>query len=463
MGTQLDTLLNEAPMTSKHWRVWLLAASGIMLDGFDFFIIGVASPLIAADLGASPRQIGLVSAAAIVGAIIGAFCLGRLTDRLGRKLAFRLDLGLFVVFALLSGLAWNIPSLIAFRFILGIGVGADYPISAAYVAEIAPARHRVRLLVGAFSFQAVGQVLGALVGLGILVTFDSVTSWRYMLAFGAVPALLIILLRRGVPESPKWLAAQGQHEEAAEVVSVLVGQKVEASMIEADAQEAPEEAGSYRELFQGGLRRLTLLTTVPWFLMDIATYGIGVFTPVILATLAIQGDGSTLSDAISSTEGAVVIDLFLLVGFAVALVLITRFRHTNMQIAGFMAMAAGLVTLSFSTTLTEGSVKSLVLVFAGFILFNICMNAGPNSTTFLLPAEVFPTRVRATGHGLATAAGKTGAAVGVFFFPILEADLGLGVLLPLIAGGCVLAAVVTGLARIGVVASDGVFAGQSPP
>ena len=463
MGTQLDEILNDAPMSRMHWRVWLLAASGIMLDGFDFFIIGVASPLIAADLGASPRQIGLVSAAAIAGAIIGASCLGRLTDRIGRKLAFRLDLGLFVVFALLSGLAWSIPSLIAFRFILGIGVGADYPISAAYIAEIAPARHRVRLLVGAFSFQAVGQVLGALVGLTILVTFDSVTSWRYMLAFGAVPAVLIILLRRGVPESPKWLAAQGQHEEAAEVVSVLVGHTVEASMIEADAQESPEEAGSYRELFRGSFRRLTLLTTVPWFLMDIATYGIGVFTPVILATLAIQGDGSTLSDAISSTEGAVVIDLFLLVGFAVALVLITRLRHTNMQIAGFIAMAAGLVTLSFSTTLPEGSVKSLVLVFAGFILFNICMNAGPNSTTFLLPAEVFPTRVRATGHGLATAAGKTGAAVGVFFFPILEADLGLGVLLPLIAGGCVLAAVVTALARIGVVASDGVFAGQSPP
>ena len=98
MGTQLDTLLDEARMTKKHWRVWLLAATGIMLDGFDFFIIGVASPLIAEDLGASPQQIGLVSAAAIVGAIFGAFGLGRLTDRIGRKLAFRLDLGLFVVF-----------------------------------------------------------------------------------------------------------------------------------------------------------------------------------------------------------------------------------------------------------------------------------------------------------------------------------------------------------------------------
>ena len=463
MGTQLDALLNEAPMTKKHWRVWLLAATGIMLDGFDFFIIGVASPLIAEDLGASPQQIGLVSAAAIVGAIFGAFGLGRLTDRIGRKLAFRLDLGLFVVFALLSGMAWSIPSLIAFRFILGIGVGADYPISAAYIAEIAPARHRVRLLVGAFSFQAVGQVLGALVGLAILIVSDSVSSWRYMLAFGAVPAVLIILLRRGVPESPKWLAAQGEHEEAAEVASMFVGHKVDVALIEADTEGAAETAGSYRELFQGGLRRLTILTTIPWFLMDIATYGIGVFTPVIIATLAIQGDGSTVSDAISSTEGAVFIDLFLIVGFAVALVLITRFRHTNMQIAGFLAMGVGLLTLAFSTTFPEDSMKSLVLVFAGFIVFNICMNAGPNSTTFLLPAEVFPTRVRATGHGLATAAGKTGAAVGVFFFPILEADLGLGVLLPLIAGGCVLAAIVTAVARIGVVASDGVFAGQSPP
>ena len=234
-------------MTKKHWRVWLLAATGIMLDGFDFFIIGVASPLIAEDLGASPQQIGLVSAAAIVGAIFGAFGLGRLTDRIGRKLAFRLDLGLFVVFALLSGMAWSIPSLIVFRFILGIGVGADYPISAAYIAEIAPARHRVRLLVGAFSFQAVGQVLGALVGLTILIVSDSVSSWRYMLAFGAVPAVLIILLRRGVPESPKWLAAQGEHEEAAEVASMFVGHKVDVALIEADTEGAAETAGSYRE------------------------------------------------------------------------------------------------------------------------------------------------------------------------------------------------------------------------
>lgn len=448
-------------MSRMHWRVWLLSASGIMLDGFDFFIIGVASPLIAKDLGATPTQIGLISSAAVVGAIVGAFGLGRLTDRIGRKLAFRLDLGLFVVFALLSGLAWSIPALILFRFMLGIGVGADYPISASYVAEIAPARFRVRLLVGAFSFQAVGQILGALVGLVILLVTDSVSSWRWMVAFGAVPAVLIVLLRRGVPESPKWLAGQGQHEEAALVVGSFLGHPVDVGVMEEESA-APDPA-SVRELFRGGLRRLTLLSTIPWFLMDIATYGVGVFTPTILAALAIQGDGTFLADDIASTEGAVVMDLFLLVGFAFALVLITRIRHTTMQIAGFAAMAVGLLLLALTTSLPGGGDQHLYLVFAGFIVFNVCMNAGPNSTTFLLPAEIFPTRVRASGHGMGAAAGKTGAAVGTFLFPVLRDDVGLPTLLVLIAGGCVVAAGVTGWLRRGVVAADGVAAGQSPP
>jgi MFS family permease len=455
----LDGLLNEAPMSRLHWRVWLLSASGILLDGFDFFIIGVATPLIAKDLGASPTEIGLISSAAVVGAIFGAFGLGRLTDRIGRKLAFRLDLGLFVVFALLSGLAWSIPVLIAFRFILGVGVGADYPISASYVSEIAPARLRVRLLVGAFAFQAVGQVLGALVGLLILVTTQSESSWRWMLAFGAVPALLIVILRRGVPESPRWLAAQGNHEEAALVVGSFVGHPVDVTVME--TAEAPST--SYRDLFRSGLRRLTVLSTIPWFLMDIATYGVGVFTPTILAALAFTGDGTFLADDIASTKGAVVIDLFLIVGFILALVFITRIRHTNMQIGGFIAMTVGLLVLALSTALSGGGDQHLVLVFGGFIVFNVFMNAGPNSTTFLLPAEVFPTHVRASGHGLGAAAGKLGAAVGVFLFPILQDDLGLPVLLVIIAGGCLLAAVVTAVARVGVRAADGVFAGQSPP
>src|SRR4051794_37614401 len=114
-----DELLDDAPLTRLHIRVWLLSAMGIMLDGFDFFIVGVAIPLITVQFGASPAEVGLITAAAVIGAIVGASTLGPLTDRLGRKTIFIVDLAMFVLFAALSAMAWSIASFIFFRFCLG--------------------------------------------------------------------------------------------------------------------------------------------------------------------------------------------------------------------------------------------------------------------------------------------------------------------------------------------------------
>lgn len=147
----LGVVLDQASIAPLHRRFWLVAALGVMLDGFDFFIIGVANPLIAKDLGGSAADRGLLSAAAIVGAMLGAALLGPLGDRVGRSKIFRIDLWLFVVFSVACTFAWNLGALIAFRFLLGIAVGLDYPIAASYLAEILPARQRGRWLVGAFS------------------------------------------------------------------------------------------------------------------------------------------------------------------------------------------------------------------------------------------------------------------------------------------------------------------------
>jgi hypothetical protein len=218
-----------------------------------------------------------------------------------------------------------------------------------------------------------------------------------------------------------------------------------------------------------GLRRLlrrdtagsTVLTTVPWFFMDIATYGIGVFTPTVLAALALTSAANTpfIADDITATEGAAVLDLFLVAGFALALLLVRHRGLVMLQTTGFMVMAAALAVLAATQGLTAGSALQTVLVFAAFAAFNLFMNAGPNATTYSMPADAFPTVLRGAGAGVAAAAGKTGAALGTFLFPLLQHGLGLPLTLLLIAGGCVAAAVITFALRRHVTAGSAASSG----
>ncbi len=448
----LGESLDRAPMRRVHKRFWLLAGLGILLDGFDFFIIGVANPLIAEDFGISAAEKGLVSAAAIVGAIFGAGFLGPLADKVGRRRIFRLDLWLFVVFSICCVFAWDVWSLIAFRFMLGIAIGLDYPIAASYLAEVLPARDRGRWLVGAFSLQAVGILLGALVGVVVLNLLPDIDSWRIMLGFGVLPALVIIFLRRKTPESPRWLAQNGHEEEAERVAETLVGHPVQVTDADRRRGEPPPQglrALIQPRLFKREFRRRTIFTAVPWFLMDIAVYGVGIFTPTLLAALALAGpDASFMADDIASSEGTAVLDVFLVIGFGIAIVLVDRLGRIPLQLFGFAMMAIALSILGIAEGLDGGGEAHLGLVIVGFILFNTFMNAGPNATTYALPAEVFPGEIRAAGHGFAAACAKFGAALGVFLFPILIDDIGTSALLFIVAGGCMLAFLITAIFRI---------------
>jgi MFS family permease len=439
-------------MTPLHRKFWLLAALGVMLDGFDFFIIAVANPLIAEGYDLSAAMKGLVSSAAILGAIVGAGLLGPLADRIGRRRIFKYDLIIFVVFSAACIVAWNVWALIAFRFVLGIAIGLDYPISASYLAEILPTKARGRWLVGAFSLQAVGILFGALVGLVVLLLFPHVYAWRIMLGFGIVPALVIIWLRRGVPESPRWLAQNGRETEAADIGEALCGHPVAVTEVDRHKEEQqPEGLGALIQprLFQRGMVRRTIFTAVPWFLMDIATYGVGIFTPTLLAAIAIAGPNATfIADDIASTEGTAALDLFLVIGFVIAILLVERIGRVRLQLGGFAVMAVSLCVLAVADGLPGGGDSHLALVFVGFAFFNTFMNAGPNATTYALPAEVFPSEIRAAGNGFAAASAKLGAAIGVFLFPILLTEIGTSAVLFITAGACALGFVVTFLFRI---------------
>ncbi len=437
--------------------LWLLSAGLIALDGFDFFIIGVALPFLAQDFGLDATALGAVATAAVAGSLVGSLTLGAITDRVGRQRMLIVDVLLFVVATAGTALAWNAASLIAFRFLVGVAIGADYPISVAYIIENVPARYRGRLVIGAFTFQAVGALLGALTGVVVLQLFSALYAdpesvaihyaWRWMLGVGVVMALTVAAVRLSVSlESPRYHISRGEYAAASAAASQLLGEPITVTS-ETEPSREPASA-TYSALFNRTHRRSTVLASVPWFLQDIATYGIGIFTPAIIAMLVFSAEPDFMAQQINAAQGAALVDIFLMVGFLCAVVLVERLGRMRLQIIGFLGMAVGLVILAASGLVPSGSGAEGGLVLAGFIVFNLMMNAGPNATTFLLSGEVFPTAIRATGAGFAAAFAKAGAVLGTFVLPILDQTWGLPPLLGGLALLCCLAAAVTHRFRI---------------
>jgi len=401
---------------------------GIFLDGYDLFIISIALPLIIRDLSPSPVLLGAIGSAAVIGAIFGASIGGVLTDRFGRKSIYIVDLFLFIIFSFCCGIAWDISSLIIFRLLLGVGVGADYPICASYVSEFMPVALRGRMLIGAFAFQAVGMFTAAVVGLVILFMYPDPAAWRWMLISGAIPAVIVLIARASVPESPRWYLGQGLFRQAARVICYLIPGKEDKirDCVAKQCEEPAKTEKSHSEfsiLFSKEYRKRTILATVPWFLMDVAMYGVGIFLPILLAGLLFTNKGGAgLDEIYQSIAGSAFLDIFLLAGFLLNMRYVDKIGRIKLQIYGFIGMTLGMMLILMAWLF--GS--NIYLIFSGFIFFNLLLNLGPNATTFILPVELFPTRVRGSAHGLASAVAKAGAAVGIFLIPIVQELAGIG-------------------------------------
>jgi putative MFS transporter len=191
---------------------------------------------------------------------------------------------------------------------------------------------------------------------------------------------------------------------------------------------------------------------VPWFLQDLGTYGIGIFTPTILAAAVgtsanhVRSLSDVINNDIVAAKGAAMITTLLIVGIIFAVLLADRLGRIALQVAGFFGCALGLFLASLSVDFT-GSTKVFV-IFAGFMLFNFMTNLGPNAQTYLLAGEVFPTAIRGQGAGFAAAFAKIGAVMTAFLFPILLVSIGTRSLLYILIVTSILGAVVTWLTRI---------------
>ena len=425
----------------------MLSTGGTLLDGYVIFLLGVAMPIIIAEFHIQPDVVGLVGASLVFGAVIGAGVGGPMADHLGRKKLMLADMMIIAAGACISALAKGPAMLFIGQLLVGMGVGIDFPVSSSYVSEILPKPIRARMMVATIACQSVGMLLAAAIALALLRT-GSAQVWRLFLATEGAVALLFFVLRLSAPESPHWLMSRGKFAEAAQAFIRIIPEQRQAvlqpmSNHEKLAAPVPHVDGGLSILFSPAYRARTALVTIPWFLMDIATYGIGLFTPTILGAIEISGTRRGLvAHDFALAKGSGVIDLFLLIGFLLGVWMVPRFGRIRMQAIGFAGMAVGMLTLLAAVGLTNSSVH-IPLVFAGFILFNLLMNAGPNSTTFTLAPILFPTQLRGTAGGFAAGAAKLGATLGVFLLPIVKEKFGVQTVLGIVSAVSLLGLIVT--------------------
>ncbi|MDR3483305.1 MAG: MFS transporter [Bradyrhizobium sp.] len=452
------THLLSAPMTGMQWLIWSLAAAGKFFEGFVVFMTGVALPLLSNEFNIGSAEHGIIGAASLFGILVGAVGLGGLSDRFGRKPMFVAEMVIFVAFLVALIFCTNFTFLVICLFGIGLSLGCDYPTAHMIISESIPSSARGKLVLGAFAFQAVGALAGTAVGYAVLSTLPEISAWRWMYASAIIPALLVTIGRFYIVESANWLSTQGKIEKAEQAVKKLLVRKPqypgEIKLATRDGQPtaAAQSSQSYAALFNKTNRRATILASVPWFLQDLGTYGIGIFTPTILAAAVgansdhARSVADLIANDITAAKGAALITSLLIVGIIFAVLLADTVGRIALQILGFFGCAAGLLLASLSSNFTGGT--QTLLIFSGFMLFNFMTNLGPNAQTYLLAGEVFPTAIRGKGAGFAAAFAKIGAVATAFLFPVLLDAIGTQALLYGLIVVSILGAAVTWMYRI---------------
>ncbi|GAB2550005.1 MFS transporter [Leucobacter ruminantium] len=401
--------LDALPFTRKHGRV--LAGSGIgwALDAMDVGLISFIIAALVEHWGITKGESGLIASVGFAGMAIGASLGGLLADRVGRRQVFALTLLVYGIATGASALAAGIGMLIALRFLVGLGLGAELPVASTYVSEFAPARIRGRLIVILEAFWAVGWTASALIGYFVVPHGEN--GWRWAFALGAVPAVYALVVRWGMPESPRWLAGRGRADEAERIIASFEREAGIVNVVPIRLEPARPAARGNRvaALWGSEFRVRTLSIWVVWFCVNFAYYGAFIWIPSILVDAGfglVRSFGFTL-----------LITLAQLPGYAVAAWLIEVWGR-RLTLSVFLLGSAG-AAIAFGTVHAVPAIIGSGMALSFF-------NLGAWGALYAVTPELYPTSLRATGAGWAAGVGRIASIVAPLAVPVMLAAGGAG-------------------------------------
>jgi putative MFS transporter len=402
METKTSQTAESTPMTRKVGFIAFVCAMGAFLDGYDNMVISVVLLLLQPIWKLTATQLGLLSSMAFLGMALGGLIFGRLTDKVGRRTSFILDLSMFVIGGLVSAFAANLTILLIGRFIAGLAIGADVPISTSMIAEFSPKNKRGFLTGLMQPFWFIGATVSGIITIAFLLSGDQ-NAWRWALGFSVVIAAIVMLLRTRMPESPRWLLAKGQNADLDEFSKELAE----------TPKNMPSSVDAESKLSVLFSKRYAVPLTVVvlfWFLAVYRGSSFNSYLPILLQAFGFHSEIAALE------MNTVMWLIYAVVSFITALLLDRIGRRPIILIAWLLD-----VVFTFAVAFVTGSQP---ILFVALMLTSTICNQIVSTAIYPWSVEFFPTRLRGTAQGLATGVSRFGGMFATFLFPILQVSLG---------------------------------------
>jgi MFS transporter, putative metabolite:H+ symporter len=394
-------VLDNARVGRGHWRITIIIGLGLFFDLFDVFLAGVLATVLTKTFGLSQALLPAVLGSSFLGMFVGATAMGFVADRIGRRPAFLLNLAIYSLFTLAGSFSPNAMVLIATRFLAGIGIGAQTPLSDAYLSEVLPARVRGRMMSVAYTIGFCGiPAIGLSARLMVPLTPLGLAGWRWLFIAGGLGGALVWALQRHVVESPRWLEAQGRHEEARAATATLLDVPVET----VQWQPAQKAARAEQSAKSGAWKPHIVMLCVFQIFQTVGYYGFGTMVPLVLAHKGFS--------VLASLEYATIAFLGYPVGSALSLLVVERIDRRTLIMLSAAAMAGFGLALGFAT--------SPLMIGVTGILYTLVSNIFSNAF-HVLQGEIFPTAIRGRAAGSAYGLSRlSSAAMPFVLLPVLN-------------------------------------------